>query len=65
MSIFTKLILAAIWLGCVICICNLAEFIGLAFHIFVVYLALRLAASLLASKTEGGRNTPLTAKTVG
>ena len=65
MSIYTKLFLAAIWLGCIICICNLAEFIGLAFNIFIVYLLLRLVASLVASKTEGGRGTPLTAKTVG
>lgn len=65
MPIFTKLLLAVIWLGCIICVYNLAEFIGLAFNFFIVYLVLRSAASLIANKAEGGHSAPLTAKTVG
>lgn len=65
MSIYTKLILAAIWLGCVICICNLAEFIGLAFNIFIGYLLLRLIVASVVSKSDSAHGTSLTTKTVG
>ena len=64
MSIYTKLIFAAIWLGCVICIMNLAEFIGLAFGIFIVYLLLRFVIPLVAVKGDGARGNS-NAKTVG
>lgn len=64
MSIYTKLIFAAIWLGCVICIINLAEFIGLAFGIFIAYLVLRFAIPLVGGKGDGARGNP-NAKTVG
>lgn len=61
MSIYTKLILFLIVVGCFICLCNLAEFAGLVLNVFVVYLVLRcLAPAFAGSQDSKPRNAPLT-----
>lgn len=52
MSIYTKLFMAMIWLGCILCICSLAEFIGLAIKLVIAFFVLRFVLSVVCGTGE-------------